>query len=161
LRPSHALEAAGASDKVESIVRDGFHVNAHSKLITKANPSFCLLVLETVNGAEAKIFSAFKVYTDLSQDVGGLSPLQMLEQIAERFGDAVEVGDRKDKFIWDARIPISGPSAIPLMHGLARLDHSVAASMFVKINPGPPMFADCALCYCIRTDAYKAWLKKH
>lgn len=161
IRPSNALEAVRNPDRVEEIRETGLEIRLFLKRIDRSKRELSLLVLGRVENSTGTILGAYPVFPDLCHGMQVLSPVQLLEQVMERFGEPVRVGARHDKFILRASIPIQSPNDIEIVSADPSHGHSFSTSMFLSIEKGPPMIARCALCYCLNTDAYKKWIDSH
>jgi len=144
-------------------------VNFESGLILKffagrvpfTRPKQYLLTYGRVNGNELEITRAFKVYSDFHPDVESLTPIQLLIEIAERFGLEVTVGRLKGKLLFNQKVPISeAVSGTQLVSIQNPKDHSFLQEMAVMITQeGDQRIANCSLVYCIDTDTYTRYLK--
>src|SRR5665213_140029 len=139
----------------------------------KRNDRFVLLIFGRLSGEVFTANMAFKVPPDISGPSGALNPpLQMLKDIVERFGLVVSVGKRFTKFIANERIPVPSIEAVqPVIHNpknvpyifsfltrplvRADLDATGAPMRSRPRMTGPEIYADCDLCFCIDTFAYK------
>lgn len=161
IRPRHALEVCASPDQTSVLEQDGLVLRLHSKLIQQAVPPHRLVVIERLQRDVSSINFAFKIYDDLCEGVDELSPDAVIEVLAHRFGVPIRVGSMRSHFIWSARIPISGEQDIELVGGEAPPGESLSQSLILRIDKGPPMMADVAMAFCLRTDMYVAWLEEH
>ncbi len=161
IRPAHAVEAAQAPDQTDELDQEGLRLRVHSKRIEEAQPPYSLVVIERVSDGRRFLDIAFKLYSDLAEGFAELSPTHQLEALANRFGFEIAVGAQRSRFFWAARVPVNNQGDIRLVQGENPQNHSTINQMYVKIEPGPPMLASCALCFCLDVTLYTQWLQQH
>ena len=144
-------------DQVE-IVKDGdLELLVHMKWVTQANPPFYLLVLEKPEPSRHLVLWALKAYPALCDGLESLTPLQIVRQVAERFGDTVKVGEKVGKFILHETLVVDDPMNARLVEMLGPMDHSVMMSMFVRPETGERPCIKVALGFCLNMAAYVRW----
>lgn len=161
IRPAYVIEAANAPDQTDELEQEGLRLRIHSKRIEKARPAYSLLVIERFSEGKRNLDFALKLYQDLVEGVGEFSPTHQLEALAGRFGFEIAIGAQRSRFFWAAKIPISSQGDIRLAQGTNPHNHSMIQQMYVKVNLGPPMVANCALCFCLDVTTYGEWLQQH
>ena len=161
IRAQHALAVVADPDQTFVLEQNGLTLRIHSKYIEATPPPCFLIVIEQVKENTSSISFALRVYPDLCEGFSQLHPNDMLEAIAERFGVPIRVGESIGKFIWDARIPIANEGDIEIVYAQTPQRGSFVQQMYIKINQGPPMEAECALAYCLNTEEYVTWLNHH
>lgn len=158
IRSKHALEVVESPDKTDTLEMDGLVLRIHSKYIDKARPSFVLVVVESEREGKRSIDFALKAYPDLATGVEDMGPLAVLRLLAEKFGVLIKVGSTEARFIEKARIPIDHAEDIRLVESIENPRGSYIQGMYLRVDPGPPMIAHCALCLGLRVDEYERWL---
>ena len=161
IRTQHALAVVANPDQTSVLEQNGLTLRIHSKFIDATRPPCFLIVIEQVKEDTSSISFGLRVYPDLCDDFSQLHPNDMLEAVAERFGVPIRVGEFTGKFIWAAKIAIANERDIALVSGQTPQSGSFIQQMYIKINQGPPMVAECALAYCLNTEAYVNWLNQH
>ena len=173
---SQAIDAARRHDKVETIQMDDLEVRVYAKFVRPARhvnrsatslrwrktldaslnaeiPTF-LIVVE-VGGV---ICSALRVYEDLHPQLAAKSPLEILALIVEGIGLELRVGETRSKLILNQRILVSKGRPERLVRVLS---YRRSEDQWIwKLDAGPPMVANCALCFSIDIDAYRRYLRR-
>lgn len=153
----HAIEAIGNRDKVEIIRVDDLTLRISSKHITLTRPPSYLLIIENVlDEKDSRIDFAVKIYPTLASNIHEKTPLEILEIFANRFGVDIHVGQIVAKFILQQKIPIKDKQDIYI----AEVDENPSSiqQFYIKLEPGIPLLANCAICYCINMNKYLPWL---
>jgi hypothetical protein len=161
LRADHVLDAIQNADQTDDLEQGPLHLKIHSKRIATASPPYCLLAIERLGPSERTIDFVLKIYSDLADGVDGLSPTHMLEAAALRFGVSIRIGVQVTRFAWAARLPVRNSKDFELLRATVPQGHAMIQQMYLRFESGPPMIADCALCFCIDTTAYTQWLRRH
>ena len=173
---SQAIDAARRHDKVETIQMDDLEVRVYSKFVRPAphvNRSATSLrwrkTLDASLNAEIPTFlnvvevggvicSALRVYEDLHSQLAAKSPLEILALIVEGIGLELRVGKTRSKLILNQRILVSKGRPERLVRVLS---YRRSEDQWIwKLDAGPPMVANCALCFSIDIDAYRRYLRR-
>lgn len=173
---SQAIDAVRRHDKVETIQMDDLEVRVYAKFVRPSphvNRSATSLrwrkTLDVSLNAEIPTFlnvvevggvicSALRVYEDLHPRLAAKSPLEILALIVEGIGLELRVGETRSKLILNQRILVSKGRPERLVRVLSSRrseDHWIW-----KLDAGPPMVANCALCFSIDIDAYRRYLRR-
>ena len=173
---SQAIDAAKRHDKVETIQMDDLEVRVYSKFVRPAphvNRSATSLrwrkTLDASLNAEIPTFlnvvevggvicSALRVYEDLHPQLAAKSPLEILALIVEGIGLELRVGETRSKLILNQRILVSKGRPERLVRVLS--SRRSEDQWIWKLDAGPPMVANCALCFSIDIDAYRRYLRR-
>jgi hypothetical protein len=122
------------------------------------------IVGAAVNHEEFGVVFAFEVFPDLCDDpITEMSPLQLLEAFAERFGVVMQVGGRTGRYFFEYGAALTGPLAEP----------TPADRMFSF--PAPPdrtyflshatrddlPHVHIALAFCVDVELYGYWVMSH
>lgn len=159
IRPSYARDAILNRDHVEFIRLDNEQqLVFFSKKVTLHRKEFYLIVCARQVKEDLQVDLAFKILPDLCPDHGQITPLYLLERLAERFGLNISIGKVTAKFILREKIPCSteDPTRVVSIHNPD--NHNFLQSMFLKITRGRISYADCAICFCIDNDLYRKWI---
>jgi len=159
IRPSHTRDAILNKDHVEFITLDKEQQLVYfSKKVTLLPKEFYLVVCARQVKENLQVDLAFKILPDLCPDQGQITPLYLLERLAERFGLNISIGQVTAKFILRKQIPcrVEDPARVVSIHNPN--NHAFLQSMYLKITRGRIPYADCAICFCIDTDLYRKWI---
>ncbi len=173
---SQAIDTARRHDKVETIQMDDLEVRVYSKFVRPAphvSRSATSLrwrkTLDASLNAEIPTFlnvvevggvicSALRVYEDLHPQLAAKSPLEILALIVEGIGLELRVGETRSKLILNQRILVSKGRPERLVRVLS--SRRSEDQWIWKLDAGPPMVANCALCFSIDIDAYRRYLRR-
>lgn len=162
IRSSHVLDAVKSPNNVEVIKVNGLNLRVYLKHITLTRPPISLVIIERVANETKTIDFALKAYANLTSDIYVKTPLEIIELIAERFGLYIQIGQKRAKFIIHEKIPIDrAQEKIRVAEGANPKNHNFVQQFYCKIEVGPPMVMNCALCYCLDIDDYVSWLKNN
>lgn len=159
IRPSHARDAILNKDHVEFIRLDNEQqIVFFSKKVTLPRRELYLVVCTRQVKENLQVDFAFKVLPDLCSDRDQITPLYLLEKLAERFGLDISIGEVTAKFILRKQIPcsIEDPTRVVSVHNPD--NHDYLQNMYFKITRGRIPYVDCAICFCIDTDLYRKWI---
>lgn len=117
------------------------------------------LLVEGVN--RNGVFSvnlAFKVYSDLIENIEDRTPMEILEALIDRFGVEVTVGNVSRKLIYDELIPLSSTDPTRLFYVTNKPKSGIITSWIkvTEVNGRP--YAHCAMVYCLDLDKYLQWI---
>ena len=130
--------------------------------IPMSRPKQYLLTYGHVNGYTLRISRAYRLYFDYKEKVAELTPVQLLNEFANRFGLEVTVGRLKGKFLFDQKIPIDhGVSPTQLVSVHNPNNHAFTQEMWMRINEKEEeRVVDCALVFCIDNTRYIKYLHR-
>jgi hypothetical protein len=157
---SNAARAVLEPDKEESLIGGGKELVFYVKE-AKVDSGLFLLIFGERKPEAVLIHLAFKIYGDMLVDIDSLTPLELLERFANKFGLPVTVGNQTSTFIAAKRIKIPGDSneadliTIHADHGQELINPSVIC---ISERDGHGFTADVGLAYCIDKAAYVSWL---
>ena len=158
----HVLKTVSQPDQTDTVWQGDLALRVHLKRIEPSHLPEFLLVIEKVQGAERQVTIALKVYPDLCEGIGAISPLEVLTAIANRFGVVVRIGQKQSLFFLEESIPTTGPGDIEVLgESTERAQRNRLPQIFCRIDPGSPAMANCALGFCLDKVKYKAWLRTH
>ena len=154
------IEAIQKCDKTESVIFNG---QKELKLFLRRIPSereFYMIICAERRAQSLMIYWAFKIFTDLCQEVRLLSPIQLLARFADAYGLPVTIGDLISKFIFAHRIRVSSPDPTRLISIHNPENHSFMNCLLLKVSQKDrtSFIADCALVFCIDTTRYINWM---
>ncbi|HZL37100.1 MAG TPA: hypothetical protein VFC78_17405 [Tepidisphaeraceae bacterium] len=117
---------------------------------------FAILLSGKIIGDDYTPNMAFKVPPDIAGTGVMNPPLQMLKELAERFGLHVAMGTRSAKFIVSERIKVASYQSIqtPTVQNPENLSFLLLYTVRPIIEGGQT-YADCNLCFALRLDAYR------
>jgi hypothetical protein len=103
------------------------------------------------------------VYPDLCENLEELAPLDVLKELAGKFGVPFKIGGRKDSFILQETLPLprqSGQSLIEIdTTGLEKGEYVSHATFKFEASPEP--VAKIACCFVLNMSAYARWVRDH
>jgi len=176
---SQAIDAARRHDKVETVQMDDLEVRVYAKFVRSVKPAPhvnrsatslrwrktldaslnaeipTFLIVVEVGGV---ICSALRVYEDLHPQLAAKSPLEILALIVEGIGLELRVGETRSKLILNQHILVSKGRPERLVRVLS--SRRSEDQWIWKLDAGPPMVANCALCFSIDIDAYRRYLRR-
>ena len=98
------------------------------------------------------------MYEDLHPQLAAKSPLEILALIVEGIGLELRVGETRSKLILNQRILVSKGRPERLVRVLS---YRRSEDQWIwKLDAGPSMVANCALCFSIDIDAYRRYLRR-
>lgn len=101
---------------------------------------------------------AFKIYPDFIDHVEDLELVEILKELANKFGLIIRVGNQYSKFIFKEVLPLEEGSDLTKIVSIENpQDHSFISSFFVKIDESKSRIF-CALAFCIDSSRYITWL---
>ena len=147
-------------DKQQATKFDNLDLKFFVKEKLEPGGKYYLLVCTHLKDSNFLVDLAFRILSELVEEVKTLEPIILLQQLALKFGLTIRIGQKLNKFIFSESIPIK-PSheQTKLVEVLNPENHSFLQSMFVKIEQqGDMKVANCALAFCIDSDRYLSWL---
>ena len=119
-----------------------------------------LLICTRLEGDNLLVDLAFRILSELVEEVKTLEPIILLQQLVLKFGLQIRVGQQLNKFIFRELIPIKlSDKSAKLVEVLNPENHPFIQSMFTKIEQkGDVKIANCALAFCIDSSRYLSWL---
>ena len=153
-------QAITSPDEEEAAKFDELEVRFFVRQMPQAGGKYYLLVCTRWEGSNLFVDLAFRILTELVDEVKTLKPIILLQQLALKFGLTIRVGQQLNKFIFRELIPIElSNEPTKLVEVVNPGNHSFMQSMFIKIEQqGEEKVANCALAYCIDSDRYLSWL---
>ncbi|MCK4339465.1 MAG: hypothetical protein KAW87_05715, partial [Candidatus Cloacimonetes bacterium] len=155
-----AKQVITSPDKQQATKFDNLDLKFFVKEKFEPGGKYYLLVCTHLKDGNFLVDLAFRILSELVEEVKTLEPIVLLQQLALKFGLTIRIGQKLNKFIFSESIPIK-PShdQTKLVEVLNPENHSFLQSMFVKIEQrGDIKIANCALAFCIDSDRYLSWL---
>jgi len=155
-----AIEAIQRCDKIESVVFNGQkELMLFLRRITSEREFYMIICAER-RAQSLIIYWAFKIFTDLCQEIRLLSPIQLLARFADAYGLPVTIGDLTSKFIFAHRILVSSPDPTRLISIHNPENHSFMNCLLLKVSQKDrtSFIADCTFAFCIDTTRYINWM---
>jgi len=153
-------QAITSPDEEEAAKFDELEVRFFVKQMLQVGGKYCLLVCTRWDGSNLFVDLAFRILTELTDEVKTLKPIILLQQLALKFGLTIRIGKQLNKFIFRELIPVElSGEPTKLIEVINPDNHSFTQTMFIKIEQkGDEKVANCALAYCIDSDRYLSWL---
>ncbi|MBN1138385.1 MAG: hypothetical protein JXM73_17485 [Anaerolineae bacterium] len=157
----HALKTANFPDKTDTVWQGDLALRIHSKRVEPNQPLY-LIAIEQEQHGERQLNMVLKVFPDLCDDLENKSPLEVLRNIASRFGVVVRIGRKQEKFFLSESVPAIGPGDVEILEeATERARRNRIPQIYCRMDEGPPQMANCALGFCLDVPKYKAWLQTH
>jgi hypothetical protein len=102
---------------------------------------------------------AFRLKKELVDETKTIFPFPLLQALALRFGIPFRIGDKERKFVYNEIIPTTSGDIKNVLRINSPDGRPLVSSIWVRIlrnNMG--FLAQCALIFCIDSDAYTSWL---
>ena len=127
----------------------------------KRATKYSVLTVSAIGNDELAVWSVFKLYDDFIVGMDEEDPLNILKEIARRFGFPVRIGGRTSVFFLNSNVPLlANPQNI--IDVLAPPHSGGQLVQFFRVNSdGDSRSVDCALVFCIDVNAYLNWLNAH
>lgn len=153
-------QAITSPDEQETANFDELELRLYVKQIPHGGGKCYLLVCTRWDSGNLFVDLAFRILPELVDEAKTLSPIILLQQLAQKFGLTIRIGQQLNKFIFRERIPMKSPfEPTKLVEIINPDNHSFMQSIFIKIEQqGGENIANCALAYCIDSDSYLSWL---
>lgn len=99
IRPSHIENLIAQPDKSQNVILEGGQeLKFYVKNISSVQLPYLLLAYGRMLNTELNIDMAFKIYPDFHSDLDSMMPVQILYELANRFGLDIQVGNLRSKF---------------------------------------------------------------
>jgi hypothetical protein len=158
VRRAHVEAALRSAEKRDDISYMGGNFRLHAARVTKTMPERVLLVLEQVEVTTRTVMQALPVFPDLHPELFSLSPLSIVEVLAEKFGMEFTFAGQTTRFLRDASGPVPPDGRVVTGdHG----DRNFALMGLMKFEAGPPKMAHLAMFWMLDTDKFRAWCRDH
>jgi len=154
------IEAIQKCDKTESVIFNGQKEIIFFLRHPPSEREFYMIICAERRTQSLIIYWAFKISTDLCQEIHLLSPIQFLARFADTYGLSVTIGDLTSKFIFAHRILVSSPDSTRLINIHNPENHSFMNCLLLKVSQKDrtSFIADCAFVFCIDTTRYMNWI---
>ena len=160
IRRSHAEATITNPDQVHVVRYEDLTQNLYLRRIAEANPPYYLLVFASPIADGFRVMSAYVAFPSLCDDLDTLSPLQILEKIAERFGVPFVIGGKRASFILQETVPITGPAGPSIIQvdtsGLGKA--LVVTHAVMKFEDKPTHQVKVALAFVLNMTSYHKWV---
>ncbi|MEO9294640.1 MAG: hypothetical protein ABI347_03470 [Nitrososphaera sp.] len=149
-------DAIAQPDKEQRLSSQGLTLILYSK---KMDPAYYLVVNTHVQGTDLMVDLAFRLKKELVDEAGTTLPFPLMQAVALRFGLAVKVGERESKFIYNEVIPVSSRDIKQVMRISNPENRPLVSSIWMRMLQNEMGYlAQCALVFCIDSQAYGEWL---
>lgn len=154
------IEAIQKCDKTESVIFNGQKELIFFLRRPSSERGFYMITCAERRVQALIIYWAFKISTDLCQEIHLLSPIQLLARFADAYGLPVTIGGLTSRFIFAHRILVSSPDPTRLISIHNPENHSFMNCLLLKVSKKDrtSFIADCALVFCIDTTRYMNWM---
>jgi len=156
IRPNHVIEAMKHKDKIEIIRVNGLELRIYMKKILTRIQSYLIIIERVIKDNDTLIDFAMKAYPDLFDALEEKTPLQIIELTANKYGVYMQIGSVRSKFILQQKIPITNTSNIVVIEDQNK--KNIIQQLYLKIENGEKLIANCAICYCLDKTAYTEWI---
>jgi hypothetical protein len=147
-------------DKEQSLASQGLTLILYSKKIPGTDDDY-LVVSAHVQGQDLMVDLAFRLKKELVEEAKTTLPFPLLQALAFRFGLPVKVGDREGKFVYNEIIPTTSSDIKKVLRISNPDGRPLVSSIWVRMLQNNMGFlAQCALVFCIDSQAYTSWLEK-
>lgn len=148
-------DAIAQPDKEQRLASQGLTLILYSK---KLGQDY-LVVNTHVQGTDLMVDLAFRLKKELVDEAGTTLPFPLMQAVALRFGLAVKVGERESKFIYNEVIPVSSGDIKQAMRISNPENRPLVSSIWMRMLQNELGYlAQCALVFCIDSQAYGEWL---
>jgi hypothetical protein len=93
---------------------------------------------------------------DIAAAAGRKTPLLLLKELVDRFGYDFSIGERRGRLIIGEKIPVSSPNPGEFVRVHDATTVAVASMIMRLVKENDQLYADCALCFFLNTEAYAA-----
>lgn len=119
----------------------------------------CIVVNTHVQGQDLMVDLAFRLRKELVEEAKTTLPFPLMQALALKFGLVVKVGERETKFIYNEVIPVPSRDVKQAMRINNPENRPLISSIWMRMLQNDLGFlAQCALVFCIDSQAYGAWL---
>lgn len=158
---TNALEIAQKPDQQEIIEFKGIRLVLSKKHVAVAKPpAHVLVVTAEWPGHPAGLEAVLKVYDNFANDVGTLSPTDLLRRMMERFGCEIRFNGVQKRLYLAESIPTKDLQEKPIPVPGIRHGKTIIANHLCAVNhDGRGGFvADCGLSFAFDSDLYADYL---
>ena len=149
-------DAIAQPDKEQRLASQGLTLILYSKQFAGSD---YLVVNTHVQGHDLMVDLAFRLKKELVDEATTTLPFPLMQALALKFGLVVKVGDRESKFIYNEVIPVSSRDIKQAMRISNPDNHLLVSSIWMRMLQNDMGFlAQCALVFCIDSQAYGGWL---
>lgn len=139
-------------DRTHDIQSDDLHI----RLYYKGADSVGDLLAVRLSPTPKTVVFAFRLFASLFREpLAEVALLDIVRQMAERFGLEMLIGEQLGRFFVSQSIPLPKYSGAELVQGNNPRNHSFMPATFIKVNP-PNISV--ALAFCLDTTEYGKWL---
>jgi hypothetical protein len=152
-------DAIAQPDKEQRLASQGLTLILYSKKIPGSDDY--LVVSTHVQGQDLMVDLAFRLKKDLVDEAKTTLPFPLLQALALQFGLPVKIGDREGKFVYNEIIPTTSRDVKKVLRINNPDGRPLVSSIWVRMLQNNMGFlAQCALVFCIDSQAYASWLEK-
>ncbi|MGZ4882165.1 MAG: hypothetical protein ACXV7G_14115, partial [Halobacteriota archaeon] len=154
---SHILKAVEDPNQKQAIDVNGLRLEFYTN---EEEAGYTILVCAHKENEKLLLDSTFKVFPTLITETHALEPLELLRQLALKFGLVMHFGPEATRFLVHRVRPMpAGSNQTPLIGVSNPGNHFPLQRFFLKIDQANGMnLINCSLAYCIDLNTYIAWL---
>lgn len=150
-------DAIAQPDKEQRLASQGLTLILYSKKFPGSDDH--LVVNCHVQGQDLMVDLAFRLKKEMVDEAKTTLPFPLMQALALTFGLVVKVGDRESKFLYNEVIPVPSRDIKQAMRIGNPENHPLISSIWMRMLQNDMGFlAQCALVFCIDSQAYGAWL---
>ena len=146
-------------DQVEIVVlsedANRTRIGIYLRTVSIGDRTISTLVIAKQSDEVSTVLSVYRIpQSILARCVNGVTPLAVLETLADEFGIEIKIGNKTGKFVFSEQIP-GGPENPTFIQGDSSPKDSFYASLWVRyVKNGNPPYWDCALGFALNMDRY-------
>lgn len=162
IRRSHVEQVISKPDKLHVLEIQDLKILYYFSRVNLPKGNYHYLLVEGVvdKDGDIAVNLAFKVYSDLIENIGERTPLEVLEAVINCFGVEVTVGNVSSKLIYDKLIPLNSTDLSRVCYVTNKPESGILISWLKVENLRGQPYAHCAMVYCLDIDKYLQWLKR-
>ncbi|HVX02831.1 MAG TPA: hypothetical protein VHA09_06725 [Nitrososphaera sp.] len=152
-------DAIAQPDREQRLESQGLTLILYSKKLPGSDDR--LIVSTHVQEQHLLVDLAFRLKKEMVDQAKTTLPFPLLQALALRFGLPVKIGDRESKFVYNEILPTTSQDIKKVLRIGNPENKQLVSSIWVRMLQNRMGFlAQCALVFCLDSQAYQAWLEK-